>query len=174
MCGKSSYVLRPPLTMDRIRWHEGVDEGGEVELSLPRPWSDGTTALRFDPLTFIGRLVPLIPAPRRHQVRYHGILAPNARWRPEVVAQAPAAGGLRRPRGLYEQPSQTPRPRRLLWAELLRRTFAIDVLRCARCGSRRQLLAVIRSQQAVQAILTHLDGVSVGGPRAPPSQRDLL
>ena len=51
------YVLRPPLGIDRVRWRED----GLVELSLPRPWSDGTTSLRFEPLTFIGRLVPLVP-----------------------------------------------------------------------------------------------------------------
>ena len=33
----------------------------------------------------IERLVPLIPPPRAHQVRYHGILAPGASYRDRVV-----------------------------------------------------------------------------------------
>ena len=65
------YVLRPPLAAERVRW-----SGGDVELELPRPWSDGTTALRFAPIAFLRRLVPLIPAPRRNLTRYHGVLAP--------------------------------------------------------------------------------------------------
>jgi hypothetical protein len=68
------YILRPPLAIDRL----SLREDGHVALTLPRPWSDGTTTLTFEPLAFIGRLVPLIPAPRSHQIRYHGVLAPNA------------------------------------------------------------------------------------------------
>ncbi len=169
------YVLRPPLGIDRVRWRED----GLVELSLPRPWSDGTTSLRFEPLTFIGRLVPLIPPPRRHQVRYHGVLAPNASWRKEITRQAAPAGGVRRsapcrPIRTSGQPL-TPRPRRLAWAELLKRSFAVDVLRCARCGSRRELLAVVMKADAVAAILTHLGlDTDDAGPRPPPSQLDLI
>jgi len=67
------YILRPPLAIDRLT----LREDGNVELALPRPWSDGTTTLTFEPLAFISRLVPLIPAPRSHQIRYHGVLAPK-------------------------------------------------------------------------------------------------
>ncbi len=55
-----------------------------------------------------------------------------------------------------------PRARRLAWAELLKRTFAIDVLRCVHCGGRRELLAVVMKPEAVAAILTHL-GLVRGG-----------
>jgi hypothetical protein len=43
------------------------------------------------------------------------------------------------------------------------------VLRCARCGARREVLAVVMRPQPVRAILTHLDLVGVqGAPRPPP------
>jgi hypothetical protein len=35
------------------------------------------------------------------------------------------------------------RARRLAWADLLRRVFAVDVLECPRCGGRMRLLATI-------------------------------
>jgi hypothetical protein len=35
----------------------------KVELTLKRPWSDGTTRLVFTPLEFVQRLIPLIPMP---------------------------------------------------------------------------------------------------------------
>jgi hypothetical protein len=38
----------------------------------------------------IERLVPLIPPPRAHQVRYHGILAPSASMRAQIVPQQTA------------------------------------------------------------------------------------
>ena len=34
-------------------------------------------------------------------------------------------------------PSSSPRPRRIAWAKLLARIFAIDITRCRKCGGRR-------------------------------------
>jgi len=59
----------------------------------------------------------------------------------------------------------TPRPRRLAWAELLRRVFAADVLECPRCRGRMRLLATIQPANATQAILDCLELPS----RAPPT-----
>jgi AraC-like DNA-binding protein len=42
-------------------------------------------------------LVPIIPAPRAHQVRYHGVLAPCADWRDRVVPEGPQTGEAVRP-----------------------------------------------------------------------------
>ncbi len=110
-------------------------------------------------------------------MRYHGVLDPNAAWRAEIVAQAPAAGGLRRPTAgcVKSAPTSaaTPRPRRLPWAELLKRSFAVDILRCARCGGPRQVLAVVMSPEPVRAILSHLGLDTVARPRPPPTQLDL-
>ncbi len=50
-----------------------------------RCWRDGTTHVVFEPLELIERLVALIPPPRAHQVRYHGVLAPCAGYRDAVV-----------------------------------------------------------------------------------------
>jgi hypothetical protein len=45
------------------------------------------------------------------------------------------------------------RPRRLAWAELLRRVFAVDVLACPRCGGRMRVLAALHPPETTQAIL---------------------
>jgi hypothetical protein len=39
------------------------------------------------------------------------------------------------------------------WAELRRRVFAVDVLKCPRCGGRMRLLAAIQPPDVTQAIL---------------------
>jgi hypothetical protein len=42
------------------------------------------------------------------------------------------------------------------WADLLRRVFEIDVLRCARCGGRLRFVAAIDDPEVVRRILAHL------------------
>jgi hypothetical protein len=52
---------------------------------------------------------------------------------------------------------------RLDWADLLRRTFAIEVLQCGRCGGKRRVLAHVTGT-GVEAILDHL-GLPSRSPR---------
>jgi hypothetical protein len=75
------YILRPPLTKDRLQRRED----GNVVVGLKRVWSDGTSALVFSPSELVERLVALVPPPRANQVIYRGVLAANAAWRAEVV-----------------------------------------------------------------------------------------
>ena len=75
------YITRPALSEERIR----VNAAGQVQLELKTPWRDGTTHLVLSPLEFMQRLAALVPGPRLHLIRYHGVLAPNARLRTRVV-----------------------------------------------------------------------------------------
>jgi hypothetical protein len=67
--------------------------------------------------------------PRRHTIKYAGVLAPASPWRwhlaPMASSETPADG--QRPRRPARTPSYRP------WAELLARTFAVDVLGCRKC-----------------------------------------
>ena len=45
-------------------------------------------ALRTEPLEFMQRLAALVPRPRLHLIRFHGVLAPNAKLRPAIVPSA--------------------------------------------------------------------------------------
>jgi len=78
------YVARPPVATDRL---ERLPDGRLLN-RLRHRWRDGTTQIVFEPQQLLGRLVPLIPAPRAHQVRYHGVLAPCASWRNRIVPEA--------------------------------------------------------------------------------------
>ena len=79
---------------------------GQVELKLKTPWRDGTTHLVMSPLEFMQRLAVLGPRPRLHLIRFgvritsrfevsglslreHGVLAPNAKLRSQVVPRGP-------------------------------------------------------------------------------------
>ena len=39
---------------------------------------DGTTYIKMSSLEFMRRLAALVPRPRLHLIRFHGVLAPNA------------------------------------------------------------------------------------------------
>jgi hypothetical protein len=165
------YVARPAIASERL---ELADDGSAI-YHLRRPFSDGTRAVRFDPLTFLERLAALVPPPRAHLVTYHGILAPNAAYRDAVVPHPGSAsrpGPLRRHRAGPAAPDDDDdeRRRRLTWAQLLLRVFRIDVLECPHCGSRRRLIALITDPPVVRDILVCVGLDPDPPPRAPPRE----
>jgi hypothetical protein len=54
-------------------------------LQLKSPYKDGTTHIVMEPLEFMERLAALVPRPRLHLIRFHGVLAPNAKLRSAIV-----------------------------------------------------------------------------------------
>ncbi len=54
--------------------------------------ADGTTELSLSPLELIDQIAALVPPPRVHRHRYHGVLAPNSPLHANVTA---LAGGKR-------------------------------------------------------------------------------
>ena len=171
------YTLRPPIAQTRLR----VDAEGQVWITLRHRWSDGTTHLRLDPVALLERLAVLIPRPRINLVLYYGLLAPRAPWRAAIVASAGSAwseaGAAACP--VAEEGHDSAgrrRSRGYVWAELMRRTFGIDVLGCPRCGGRLRLLALIEHARIVERILRHV-GLPTDRPeprpaRAPPRRVD--
>ncbi len=60
-------------------------------------WRDGTTHVAFEPLELIAHLAALVPPPRFHSGRYHGVLASRSKHRADVVpsqsdSDSPALG----------------------------------------------------------------------------------
>ena len=75
------YMGRPPISEDRL----SLTSEGRLVLRLKKPWRDGTSAIILTPTEFLERLTALIPPPRKNQIRYHGVFAPNARLRAQIV-----------------------------------------------------------------------------------------
>jgi hypothetical protein len=67
---------------------------GRLLYRLKRRWRDGTTHMIFEPLELVEKLAALVPPPRFNLVRYHGILAPSAAWRPLVIPSEPETAHL--------------------------------------------------------------------------------
>jgi len=61
------------------------------------------------------------------------------------------------------------RPTHYAWADLWRRTFAIDVLACPECGGRLRLLATIDDSAVIDKILRHL-GLPIELPAPAPAR----
>jgi hypothetical protein len=158
------YAARPPLALERLAWRDDRS----LVYRLRHRWRDGTTHVVFEPLELIERLAMLVPPPRVHTVRYHGVLAPTARWRDRVVPIAPVSAG-----EAADQPGRAPNSpsrtagRRFPWADLLARVFAVDALRCPRCSGAMRIVAAIRSPEAVRAILACLGQSTRPPPIAP-------
>ena len=136
------YDLRGPLATSRLT--QGP-EGSRV-YTLKQPKADGTTQLACSPQALLQRLAQLLPQPRMHLTRSHGILASAHPLRSRVVPSPPQTS----------PPSVCGRKSRWVdWATLLKRVFLLDVLACV-CGGQRRALAVIRDLQVARKILEHL------------------
>jgi hypothetical protein len=174
------YLARPPIANDRLQ--ELPD--GRLALRFKQAWRDGTTHIVFTPHELIEKLILLIPRPRCHLVRYHGILGPAAKDRPKVVPTPPAlpapelAGSDKTGSGESRDIDTTKMPRinRLPWAVLLKRVFMTDALTCPKCSGRMKILATITKPDAIRKILDHL-GIPSEAPRRaaarPPPQAEL-
>jgi hypothetical protein len=75
------YIARPAVAEERLKLLPNQD----VLLKLKKPYSDGTSHLVFSPLEFIEKLAALVPPPRAHLTRFHGVLAPHSKIRSAIV-----------------------------------------------------------------------------------------
>jgi len=155
------YITRPALGHKRLR----RTPAGEVVLQLKTPYRDGTTHLVMSPLEFLQRLAALVPRPRLHLIRFHGVLAPNAALRSQIVPgesdQEPNTAD-----GDGDLSSASTRAR-MNWAQLLKRVFAIDITTCPQYGGDLTLMAAIEDPAIIVKILAHLGLPTRAPPRAP-------
>jgi hypothetical protein len=193
------YCARPPFALERMRIErrgEGAgehtvtasqgDNGVRQVLYLPaRPTRDGRTVIALTPLEFLAALSRLIPPPRVHRHRYHGVLAPNARLRERVInldrhpvgapgdtdsspvlTPAAATAGVSAA-DLPDSPHRA--AARSRWARLLARIYEVFPLTCPDCGGDMRILAFITAAEPADAILTHL-GLPTGPPPLTPAR----
>ncbi len=113
----------------------------------------------MSPLEFMQRLAALVPRPRLHLIRFHGVLAPNAGLRAAIVPGTPAS----EPADEHAHDA----PARLGWARLLKREFDIDLEHCPQCGGDFKIIAAIEEPAVIVRILTHLGLPARAPPRSP-------
>jgi hypothetical protein len=187
--GRRSRAAQQPFALERLRverHREGAEErtatashgeaGIHQVIYLPaRPTRAGRTVLALSPLelpsaTFatlrlLAALSRLIPPPRVHRHRYHGVLAPNARLREQVIhlgrdnAATPAdtlslAGSephdasTARDADAADLPDSPQRAAaRSRWARLLARIYEVFPLTCPDCGTDMRILAFVTAAE---------------------------
>ena len=100
------YITRPAVSTKRL----SLTRNGQLRYELKTPWRNGTTHVLFEPLDFISRLVSLIPKPRVNLTRFHGVFAPNSKYRAQVTPAKRGRGKkVKIPKGT---PEQTPAEKR--------------------------------------------------------------
>ena len=92
-----------------------------------------------------------MPRPRLHLIRFHGVLAPNAKLRGKIVP-APAERATETSSEDAHAQGEIPR---MNWARLLKRVFDIDVEHCPNCGSALKIIAAIEDPPLIIKILSH-------------------
>ena len=191
------YCARPPFALERLSVSRGADgQIARIRYALPRhkaanwvgpsrsrkstrPGANGVVDLT--PFEFLDRLADLVPPPRKHRHRYHGVFAPAHPLRPAVTAlaignigkrQEAAANGLARDGngtgGCCNAAHAHQKPRshdtsRIAWAKLMARVGEEFPLECPNCGGDIRLIAFITEPGPIRKILTHL-----GEPLEPP------
>ena len=167
------YIARPAIATTRL----ALTAQGLVRYTLKTPYRDGTTHVMFEPLDFIARLAALVPKPRVHLTRYHGVFAPHSALRAQVT---PAGRGKKT--GVSER-SPAERHRAMSWAQRLKRVFRIDIESCERCGGKVKIIASVEDPAVIGRILAHLeqtkqasgsaaDLTTAHRARGPPGQRE--
>ena len=151
------YITRPAIANERLK----RDGAGDVVLQLKSAWRDGTTHIKMSPLEFMQRLAALVPRPRLHLIRFHGVLAPNAGLRAAIVPGPPQKPGDDAAHDAHEAPA------RMGWARLLKRVFGIDLEHCPQCGGDLKIIAAIEEPAVIVRILTHLGLPARAPPRSP-------
>jgi hypothetical protein len=193
---------RPPFALERLSVSRGADgQIARIRYVLPRhkaanwvgpsrsrkstrPGANGVVEL--SPFEFLDRLADLVPPPRKHRHRYHGVFAPNHKLRRAVTALAlgnvgkrgdAAAGGYavgghtageHATGGCCDANHANQKPRshdtsRIAWAKLMARVGEEFPLACPTCGGDIRLIAFITDPGPIRKILTHL-----GEPLEPP------
>ena len=141
------YGLRAPFALSRAAH-------GRLSYELKHPLDDATTHLVFEPLELLENS-RCWSRRRGESDDYHGVLAPCASLRDQVVPPTPPA-----PPGACSGKKGRP-PRRIDGAALLKRVFAVEILACALCGGRMRVLSVIEEGPVARKILDHLGLPSV-------------
>ena len=138
----------------------------------------------------------LVPKPRAHLTRYHGVFAPASPDRAKIVPRTRTVAE----RG---EAAATDRQRAMSWAQRLKRVFAIDIDKsagspictaegsreavehrdvpdetCRQCGGNLRVIVSIEQPDVIERILEHLrdtvEPVDPAHPSRAPPQGDRL
>ena len=165
------YIARPAVSEERL----STNDQGDVIYRFKKPWDDGTAALKLTPMELMERLVALVPRPRVHLTRYHGVLGPHYKHRKQIVPKPPELKIVTDDQIAVDPKQLEMKKKNIPWARLLARVFNVDVEICSKCGGKMEIIAAIEDPKVIRKILDH-NGLPTKPPslhpaRGPPSQQ---
>lgn len=159
------YIARPAVSEERL----STDSYGNVIYRFKKPWDDGTTALKLTPMELMERLVALVPRPRVHLTRYHGVLGPHYKHRKQIVPRPPELKVVGQDQDSIDPKQLELKKKKIPWARLLARVFNIDVETCSKCGGKMKIIAAIEDPRVIRKILEHM-GLATKPPPLHPAR----
>jgi hypothetical protein len=159
------YIARPAVSEERL----STDDYGNVIYRFKKPWDDGTTALKLTPMELMERLVALVPRPRVHLTRYHGVLGPHYKHRKQIVPKPPELKVVGQEQDIIDPKQLELKKKNIPWARLLARVFNIDVETCIKCGGNMKIIAAIEDPAVIRKILEHM-GLDTKPPSLHPAR----
>jgi hypothetical protein len=154
-----SRLLDAAAAADMLAWE---NSGFSIDASVRITLIDRDATSYFQSLEHLLRYY-LIPQPRKHRHRYHGVFALNHPLRPAVTALAvgkhrdAATGGHNAEDccGTYAKP-RSHDTSRIAWANLVARVGEEFPLQCPSCGGDIRLISFITEPGPIRKILTHM------------------
>ena len=159
------YIARPAVAEERL----STNEQGDVIYRFKKPWDDGTTAMKLTPMELMERLVALVPRPRVHLTRYHGVLGPHYKYRKQIIPKPPELRVVGQDQEIIEPKQLELKKKNIPWARLLARVFGIDVETCSKCGGNMKIIAAIEDPKVIRKILEHM-GLDTKPPPLQPAR----
>ena len=159
------YIARPAVAEERL----SLNSSQEVVYRFKKPWADGTTAVKMTQMEMIERLAALVPRPRIHLTRFHGVLGPHYKYRKLIVPKKKEQPTLTlAPNGDDSKPKAA-HPQRISWARLLARVFNIDITSCPKCQGNIKIISAIEDPKVIKKILEHMNLPSIA-PKPYPAR----
>ena len=129
-----AYMLAPAICDKQLT----IQPDG-VLLERKRKRRDGTTHRGYTHDQLFDRLAFMVPPRYANLIRFHGVYAPNANLREDVVPECMEPSSSVRPPAEDDEVQDDYRA----WAELKTHSFPADVMRCPLCRKRFKLVALV-------------------------------
>lgn len=181
------YCARPPFSGEKLTAISAFGEKADAVRLLydvNKNSQDSQQPLNLTATELLDKLAHLIPPPRRHRHHYHGVLAPNSRYRSRITQFANQEFKATKVISHTEIKSEdlnskaktdsllTPKKSSIGWAKLIRKVYEVDPLKCEQCGETMKIIAYITNATSIHKILTYIDEESeqpkMHSARGPP------
>ena len=151
------YCARNPLALERMRYDA---DASTVHYTSDKSTGPTAGSHSFDALEFLALLVAQIPDKGQVLQRYYGYYSNRQRGARRAASEAATAWHTATDVGADPaDPASSHlsnRQIRLRWAELLRRIYDVDPLRCPACGTQMRIISFILRPSVIDRILAHI------------------